>query len=279
MVAVTTERLVEIALEMANWSELPPDSAIYYPGTRISHILLGVDVGSAELFMARQLGYHAVVTHQPSGYPGPVSEVYRRHTSQMEEAGVPRAVAEVAVAKRIALLEAAGQLENYDRIPSVARLLEMPFLNILSPLEDLGRRRLTIRVDEALAANPNITVAELRDAFVSLPEYRAAQTMPRLALGDWAQPAGKVVIAHGAYRPPDAAIARAYLEHGVDTLVCAGFAGEDARQLAEDGSVTGTILTLGSIATASLGLNPYIGRLRADGLEVAPFSGIIDGTS
>jgi hypothetical protein len=273
--AVTTQRLIEIALELAYFHDLPPDSAVYYDGTRISHILVGIDIGSAELFMARQLGYHAVIAHRPPGYPGPVWEVYKRHAAQMEEAGVPADRARSAIAGRMELLQAGALLENYDRIPSVARLLEIPFLNLLSPLETVGRRRLRSKVDEACEADTAITIAQLRDSLLSLPEFAEARPRPRLALGGWSLPAGTVAISYGAYLPPDASIARAYLENGVDTLICAGFAGDDARQLQESGSITGTILTLGSLATASLGLNPYITRLRAEGVEVTTFSGIL----
>jgi hypothetical protein len=266
---------MEIALEMAGWTDIPPDSAIYWPGSRISHILLGLEVGTAELFMARQLGYHCVVAHRPAGYSGPVATVYHQHVTQMEEAGVPSTVAEDAAAGRIEQLEAAALLENYDHVPSVARLLEMPFLSILSPLEHLGQRILNARVDEAQAASSVLTVAQLRDAFLSLPEYAAARVPPRLALGDWAAPAGRIVVSHGAYAPPTAAIVRAYLTHGVDTLVLSGLPGEEIRELAAEGGLPGSILTLGASATASLGLNPYIARLRASGLEVAPFAGII----
>jgi hypothetical protein len=273
--AVTTERLIEIALELAGLHDLPPDSAVYYAGTRISHILLGIDIGSAELFMARQLGYHAVIAHRPAGYTGPVWEVYERHAVQMEEAGVPAERARSAIADRVELLKAGALLENYDRIPSVARLLEIPFLNLLSPLESVGWQLLRSKVDEACGVDPDITIAQLCDCLLILPEFAEAHPKPRLALGDWSLPAGTVAISHGAYLPPDASIARAYLENGVDTLICAGFAGDDARQLQERGDMTGAILSLGSLATASLGLNPYITRLRAEGVEVTPFSGIL----
>jgi len=194
----------------------------------------------------------------------------------MEEAGVPSAVAEAAAAGGARQLEAAALLENYDHVPSVARLLEMPFLSILSPLEHLGRRILNSRIEEAQSANPALTVAELRDAFLSLPEYAAAPAPPRLALGDWTAPAGRVVVSHGACFPPTATIARAYLSHGVDTLVVSGLSSEEIRGLAaEEGGLSGSLLTLGASATASLGLNPYIARLRADGLEVAAFAGVI----
>ncbi len=270
MAAVTTQRLMDIALEMAGYQETPADSHVYYAGARISHILLGIDVGSAELFMARQLGYHAVIAHRPSGYPGPVWDVYRGHIAQMEEFGVPHTIARAAVDRRIEKLEAAALLENYDRTPSVARLLEMPLINIHSPLESIARHHLRKIVEDAQAANPDITVAQLRDVILKLPEWQTVPTSPRLALGDWSQPAGVVAVSHGSYLPPDAPIAHAYLKHGVNTLICASFAGEDTELL----GIAGTILTLGGLPTASLGVNPYISRLRAEGLEVTPFSGI-----
>ena len=276
MAAVTTERLMQIALEMAGWDSIPGDCAIYYPGTRISHLLLGIDVGAAELFMARQLGYHAVVAHHPAGFAGPYWEVYRLHVGQMVAAGVPRAEAEAAVAERIAGFEAAAQRENYDHIASIARLLETPFLNIHSPLDEVGRRIMQATVDEALAVNPAATVATLRAALLRLPEFAAARTQMQVALGGWDTPAGRVVVSHGAYTNGGYRVARAYLTHGVDTLCCIHFPLEDAQRLAAEG-VRGNILVMGHIAGDSVGINPYVARLRADGLEVTTFSGVIGG--
>ena len=276
MAAVTTERLMQIALEMAGWQSIPGDCAIYYPGTRISHLLLGIDVGAAELFMARQLGYHAVIAHHPAGFAGPYWEVYRLHVGQMVAAGVPRAEAEAAVAERIAGFEAAAQRENYDHIASIARLLETPFLNIHSPLDEVGRRIMQATVDEALAVNPAATVADLRAALLRLPEFAAARTQMQVALGGWDTPAGRVVVSHGAYTNGGYRVARAYLTHGVDTLCCIHFPLEDAQRLAAEG-VRGNILVMGHIAGDSVGINPYVARLRADGLEVTTFSGVIGG--
>ncbi len=276
MAAVTTERLMAIALEMAGWTSIPGDSAIYYPGARISHILLGIDVGTAELFMARQLGYHAVVAHHPCGYAGPFWEVYRLHVGRMVAAGVPRDVAEAAVAERIAGFEAAAQRENYDHIASVARLLETPLLSIHSPLDEVGRRIMQATIDEALADRPDATVADLRDALLRLPAFAAARTQMRVALGQWDAPAGRAVVSHGAYTNGGYSVARAYLTHGVDTLCCIHFPPEDALRLAVEG-VRGNLLVMGHIAGDSVGINPYVARLRAEGLEVTTFSGVIGG--
>ena len=277
MAAVTTERLMAIALELAGWSAVPGDCAVYYPGARISHVLIGIDVGSAELFMARQLGYHAVIALHPAGRVGPFWEVYRRHVGQMVAAGVPYDDAEAAVAARIAAMQADAQRENYDHAASVARLLETPFLAIHSPLDEVGRRIMQGVADDLLAQRPNATRADLRDALLALPEFAAARTEMGAPLGEWDAPLGKVVVAHGAYTSPDYHVARAYLTHGVNTLVCAHFPLEEARWLANEGvaATGGAVLTVGHIAAHSVGANPYIARLRADGLEVTPFSGII----
>lgn len=276
MAAVTTERLMAIALELAGWDAIPADSAIYYPGTRISHVLIGIDAGTAELFMARQLGYHAVIAHHPAGYTGPVEQVYRLHVAQMIAAGVPESVAEAAVAPRIEALRAAAQVANYDHATSVARLLEQPFLNIHAPLDELGRRIMQAAVDEAGAANAHATVADLRAALLRLPEFAAARTEMAVMLGAWDAPAGKVVVSHGAYTNGGYAVAKAYLTNGAGTICCIHFPLEDARRLREEG-IPGNILVMGHIAGDSVGINPYVKRLRADGLEVTTFSGILGG--
>src|SRR5215471_12968881 len=154
MATVTTERLMQLALDLVGWTEIPADSAIYYPGTRISHVLMGIDVGTAELFMARQLGFHAVIAHHPAGYTGPTWEVYRYHVTQMVAAGAPKEQAEAAVAGRIRDLQARAQMQNYDHATSVAKMLELPFLNIHAPLDELGRRLMQAQIDARLASQP-----------------------------------------------------------------------------------------------------------------------------
>ncbi len=276
MAAVTTERLMQIALEMAGWESIPGDCAIYYPGTRISHALMGIDAGAAELFMARQLGYHAVIAHHPAGYAGPFWDVYHLHVGQMVAAGVPADVAEQAIAARIEGFKAASQRENYDHAASVARLLEIPFLNIHSPLDEVGRRIMQDTVDTQLARQPDATVADVRDALLKLPEYAAARTQMQVPLGAWDAPAGRVVVSHGAYTNGGYPVARAYLTHGVNTICCIHFPLEDAQRLAGEG-IQGNILVMGHIAGDSVGINPYVARLREAGLEVTTFSGILGG--
>jgi hypothetical protein len=276
MATVTTERLMQHALDLVGWHDIPPDSAIYYPGSRISHVLMGIDVGAGELFMARQLGFHAVITHHPAGYTGPVWEVYRNHLRQMIAAGVPEDQAEAAVAVRVRDLQARAQTQNYDHVPSVARMLEMPFLNIHAPVDELGRRIMQEAIDARLAKQPGATVRDVRDALLELPAYRASKTQMLTALGSWDAPAGRVVVSHGAYTNGGYHVARAYFLNGINTVCSIHFSLEDAQRLANEG-IQGNVLVMGHIAGDSVGILPYVARLRQEGLEVQTFSGIIGG--
>ncbi len=276
MAAVTTERLMQWSLDLVGWHDIPPDSAIYYSGSRISHVLMGIDAGAGELFMARQLGYHAVIAHHPAGFTGPTWEVYRYHVRQMVAAGVPEDQAEAAVAGRVRDLQARAQMQNYDHVSSVAKMLEMPFLNVHAPLDELGRRIMQETIDTRLARQPGASVRNVQEALLTLPAYRASKTEMLVALGSWEAPAGRVVVSHGAYTNGGYQVARAYFLNGVDTVCCIHFPPEDAQRLASEG-IQGNLLVMGHIAGDSVGILPYVARLRQEGLEVQTFSGIIGG--
>lgn len=85
---------MELALEMVGYTEVPGDCAVYVPGRGIRRVMIGIDIGPAELRLARQLGYDCVIAHHPAGYVPDRFSVYRRHALQMEAFGVPRPEAE-----------------------------------------------------------------------------------------------------------------------------------------------------------------------------------------
>ncbi|HAI20525.1 MAG TPA: hypothetical protein DCM14_01265, partial [Clostridiales bacterium UBA8153] len=84
MAASTTESIMDIALGLAGLTAIPGDSAIYHPGRGISKVLFGVDMGSAELAVAAQLGFDLAIGHHPPLTAAlPAGEVYRRHAELM----------------------------------------------------------------------------------------------------------------------------------------------------------------------------------------------------
>ncbi len=72
-------------------------------------------------------------------------------------------------------------------------------------------------------------------------------------------------------------MARAYFSHGVDTLVYIHILPGDLKRLREDEDLRGkNLIVTGHIASDSLGINPYVHRLREEGLEVTCVGGVLE---
>jgi putative NIF3 family GTP cyclohydrolase 1 type 2 len=271
---MNTDRLMQIALEMAEMGEVPGDSAVHWAGADIRKVLVGIDLRAPELLLAREMGMDAVIAHHPVGLAVlGFHRVLARHVEQMVAAGVPAATAQATMAETIDARRATDASANYDHDPSIARLLRMPYLNIHTPLDELGRRRLAA----AAASLPaDATVAELIAHFsASFGEFRAAATRIEAVVGRETHRLGRVAISHGAGTNGGYAVAKAYFDHGVDTVVYIHCRAEDARRLAREVGPDKTLVVTGHIASDSIGINPYVDRLRREGLEVTTASGIL----
>ena len=76
---MNTTELLQVALDLVGFDAIPEDSAIYVPGAEVRRVLFGLDIGTAELLLARQLGYDAVIAHHPVGVPHRAWRVVERH--------------------------------------------------------------------------------------------------------------------------------------------------------------------------------------------------------
>ena len=267
---MNTEHLMEIALDLVGFDVVPEDSAVYVVGDGIERVLFGLDIGAGELMMAHQLGYDCVVAHHPVGVPHRSWRVFERHVDLMIEAGVPEEAAREAVAPKMEALRLRGQAGNYERVPMAARRLGMPFLNIHCPLDEMGRRVMQSVVDEVLSADPAARVQDLVRALADLPAARRAETEVTVPLGEATAEAGATVVAHGALTNGGYHVARAYFEHGVDTVVYIHVAPEDVRRLREHEE--GQLIVTGHVVGDAFGIELYLRALRAQGLQVDDLS-------
>lgn len=268
---------MQIALDLVDLHSVPDDSAVYVPGDGIRRILFAIDVGAGELMLARHLAYDAVVAHHPVGLPHRTWSVFERHVDLMVAAGVPREVAAAAVESKMQDLRVRGQAGNYERVPLAARQLGMPFLNVHMPLDELGRRVMQDTVDAALDADPAATLGDIARALAQLPAAQRAETDVMVLLGDSSACAGRVVVAHGALTNGGHKVARAYFDHGLDTVVYIHVSPEDLRHLRGDGG--GQLIVTGHVVGDAVGIEPYIRALRERGLEVDVLSHVCDGAS
>ncbi len=272
---MNTNEIMGLALAMAGLSSVPEDSAIYVPGEGIGRVLFGIDLLAPEVALAKGLGFHLVVSHHPAGGSALLDffHVLDRHVEQMVKAGVPRDVAAAAIASMREETRILDSMKNYDHSPSVARLLSMPYMNVHTPLDEIGRRRMA---ETAGQLQENDTVEDLVSLFyASFGEFRQAATRIEVRVGRPANRLGRVAVSHGAGTNGGYPVAKAYFDHGIDTVVYIHCRPEDSRRLREEFKDTKNLIVTGHIASDSLGINPFLDALRSRGLEVVAMSGIV----
>ena len=273
MTSMNTDDLMALALEQVGFDEIPGDCAIYQPGSGIRRVMIGIDITGADLALARQLGYDCVIAHHPAGWTPDRAAVYGKHIDQLIAAGVPREEAEPIIRSRQRTIAEMASTPNYDAVPSVARLLNMPFLNIHNPWDEMGRRRMQAAVDRRLADQPASTLSEIVAALLDLREFQIAKTRPQIRVGDPESRAGRTVVSHGAFTNGGYAVAAAYFRHGVETVITIHFPSEDDVRLRNEG--LGQHIVSGHMVSDSVGITPFITALRERGVEVMPMSGVL----
>lgn len=271
---MNTERLMTLALEMAGLTEIPGDSAIYHSGEDIKKVMLGIDIRAPEVKIAADMGFDAAISHHPTGGQARLQfyKALYRHVDQLTAAGVPLNTGQAIIDDLAEEHGVMAAMSNYDHDPSVARLLDMPYMNN-TPLDEIGRRRLQTAADELPATD---TVADLISHFLaSFGEFRNAETEIELRMGKLDNAIGKVVMSHAAGTNGGYPVAKAYFDHGVDTVIYIHCRPSDSKKLIEEFGDRVNLIVTGHIVSDSIGINPYIDRLREEGIEVTTLSGII----
>lgn len=263
---VSTREIMDIALKLVGFESVPADSAIYVEGKDIKNVLFGIDADVPELLLAKQLGYDAVISHHPKGGSAVTDfhQVFERHIQQMIDAGIPKFEAEEAVCRKTMALEVEMHTRNCNHAVDVARLLKMPYMNIHTPLDEIGRRIMTRNIQHETWKNS--TVEDVVSALGKLPEFKNAITDIKIRLGKAANPAGKIVVSHGAGTNGGYEIAKTYFKHGINTLIYIHISLGDLEKLKADG--VGNLVITGHISSDSVGINPFIEELENKDVSV-----------
>ncbi len=272
---MNTNRIMEIALEMAGLDEIPGDTAIHVAGEDIKRILIGVDMATAELMLAKQLGYDLVIAHHPPGGTARINfdKVVLTQIEQMVEAGIPPHLAEKAIGPRLEASRMGIHVSNYDRVTSAARLLEMPFMNIHLPLDIICRNRFIERIR---TATENLDRPQVKDALLAIkeiPEIKLGMTEPVVYVGSAENLLGNWVVAMAGGTNGGAGVAKAYFNAGYSTVFYMHLGQADKKELVKD-EISGNLVATGHISSDSVGIAPFVKRLRSEGLEVTTMSGV-----
>lgn len=269
MNTVSTQDLMDWSVALAGQSTMPADSAIYIPGQNIKKVLFGIDVHAPDLLLGQKLGVDAVIAHHPADALVNFPKIFERHVDLMTSQGIPEDRARRAIEPMTERWRDRFQSANYDHVVSVARLLEMPFLNIHNPLDEYGRQRMAQAVS---LIRPEQPVADVIGALMTLDEIRSAPIHPVVAVGTASAPAGRVMVVHGAGTNGGYEIAKEYFRQGIGTVVYIHLATDAKLRLRKEAE--GNVVVVGHLPGDLVGIQPFVDLLREKGLEVIGFSGV-----
>ncbi len=203
-------------------------------------------------------------------------KVLAKHADILMRHGVPAEAADAAARELREDREPGAHAANYDHLPSIARLVGIGLMCIHNPCDEIGRRAM----HEALRARlpPNPKVRDAINILSSLPEFTAAKTRIVVRMGREENPLGTWAVFHGAGTNGGFPIARTAFEHGIDTVFYIHIDAGALRRLWDAYGRDGpkNLVVTGHLASDSIGINVLVQELRARGIRVDTYSGIIN---
>lgn len=270
--AVDTGMIMKAGLELAGWEKIPADSAVHVKGRNIKKVLISVDVGTAELLLARSLGCDAVIAHHPIGVARiNFYKVFGRHVDYLVEHGVPPSIARKAVEPLTRRVETKTHADIYDDVVGAARIMKMPLVNIHQPCDEYMRQVILKKI----RAGKTECVSDIVRSVGEIPEFQNAATRVRVRYGSEKSKAGHWALVIAAGTNGGHSIAKAYFQHGVDTVIYLHVDPGDLAKLKEE-KLCGNLVVLGHLAGDSIGLNGLADKLEELGVETVRM-GLVPG--
>lgn len=247
---------------------------------KIKRVLAGIDIEGAELMVARYLSNHnperpidAVIAHHPEGKAlADLSDVMDLQADVMAQYGVPINVAESLLKVRISEVSRGVNPINHFRAVDTARLLDLSFLNVHTPCDNLVARF----VEAKLKKDKPEYVGEVLKSLREIPEYREAAKMgsgPRLFTGSEDNRCGKIALTEltgGTEGSPK--MYEKLSQAGVGTVI-GMHQSEEHRKEAEKHHIN--VVIAGHLSSDSIGMNLFLDELEKKGIEIIPCSGLI----
>jgi len=271
---MNTQQLMDSALALAGLSTMPEDSGISVPGENIKKVLMGVDMDTAELMLAKDLGYDCVVTHHPRNTNVDMLKVLDGHIDKLEALGMPRNKSQKLLAERRDELSYGLHVSNSRRSESAAKLLNMPFMSIHTPADVISEAAVQNLLDSKFANKTDTKLQEIVDALEEIVEYKNSARKPVIRVGGKESYAGKIKVLMSGLTGPGSDITKAYFEAGVGTLILMHIPEKDVKAVKEQ--KTGNVIVAGHMSSDSIGLNAIARKWAESGVEVTMMSGIVE---
>jgi len=254
------------------------DSRILY-GTgdeEIKTILAGIDIEVGEVLLADSLRSKGrqidlLLSHHPEGRAyANLYAVMRMQSDILNRFGVPINIAEGLMDGRIKEVERKLMPVNHTRAVDAARLLDIPFLCLHTPADNMVTTYLQRLFDEKMP----YYVKDVLDILKGIPEYNQAELSsvgPRITLGTNNRKAGKIFVDMTGGTEGSKEIFGSLTTSGVSTIVAMHLS-EDHRKEAEKSHLN--VIIAGHISSDNLGLNLLLDEIiRGNPIEILECSG------
>ncbi len=252
------------------------DSRIYYiaDDKEIKKVLVGIDIGPAEILLAKELGgIDLIIAHHPIGKGlAQLADVMSLQCDVLKYYGVPINISEGLMKERIEEVARGVNATNYQRTVDTARLLEMNLTNSHTPCDNLAAKFLKDLIEEKKPER----IGDLINLLKEIPEYREAMKIgagPKIFVGDKENRCGKIALTEitgGTEGSPK--LYEKMANAGIGTVV-GMHQSEEHRKEAETANIN--VVIAGHMSSDSLGVNLFLDELEKQGIEIVPCSGLI----
>ena len=254
------------------------DSRILYgnPDRNVDTVLAGVDIETPELLLADRLsqkgtGIDLVVAHHPEGRAfANFYEVMKMQADILNRFGVPINVAEDQLSSRMKEVERSLMPANHARPVDAARLLDIPYLCLHTPADNMVASHLQALFERESPARLKDVVKLLKQ----IPEYQEAarnNAGPRILIGTDDQRTGKLFVDMTGGTSGSKDTLEKLSQSGVGTIVGMHMS-EDHRKEAEKHHIH--VVIAGHISSDTLGLNLLLDVIEKHGpLAIVECSG------
>ena len=273
---MNTNDLMNIALKRAKLDKAPYDTDIIVEGENIKKVLIGIDMETPELLLAKQLGYDCVVSHHPKADSCIVdfAKVMDVQIDRMVKSGVPINKAQKALKKKQQSVDLGSHASNYDRVSSSARLLNMPYLNIHIPADFITEEIVQNRLNKTFNDKPKTKLKDIIDELNSWEYYQGKVAQPIIRVGSNDDYAGKIEVLMAGGTNGGIDVFKSYFEAGVGTIIAMHLP-EDVKKAVQEQNI-GNVIIAPHMPSDSIGLLEIVKSWRELGVEVTCMSGIVE---
>ncbi len=243
----------------------------------IKSAICGIDMETPEILLVDRLREKGsridmIISHHPEGSAqADLHNVMHVQSDMMEGVGVPINIAEGIMEDRISEVKRGMMPLNHQRAVDAARLLDIPFMCVHSPADNLVSHYL----EKLFAETPYRTVQDVIDLLMDIPEYQQARRFkagPTIVSGDKKRRAGKIFLKMTGGTAGSLKSYEKLAAAGVGTIIGMHMT-DNHRKAARDNHIN--VIIAGHMASDSLGINLFLDELEKKGLEIIPAAGLI----